>query len=174
MDRMEKEIFKIEILGRDGASRALAFYDTAGFAYRDSDRAVLAEAMESGQWTMLMATQGGVDIGGCYLNREPKYGLYRRLRLPELQDLRVLPEYRRRGVGEGLIQAAENLAQTEGFKGLGLSVGLNATFGAAQRLYIRMGYMPDGQGVTYNREVVAPAEKCTIDDDLALMLLKHF
>lgn len=174
MENMEKERFKIEILKPSESQRALEFYERAGFGYRADDRATLVESLESGLWSMLMATEGGIDIGGGYLNREPKYSLYRRLRLPELQDLRVLPDYRRRGVGEAVVKAAEDLCKDEDFKGMGLSVGLNATFGAAQRLYIRLGYVPDGQGVTYLREPVPAGEKRPIDDDLALMLLKYF
>lgn len=171
---MTKEIWKIETLEARDARRALDFYESAGFAYREGDRAVMIESLESGIWTMLMATEGGVDIGACYLNWEPKYGLYRRMRLPEIQDLRVLPGYRKRGVGGGLIRAAEDMARGKGHTGIGISVGLNADFGAAQRLYIGLGYMPDGHGVTYEREPVPAGEKRPIDDDLALMLLKHF
>lgn len=174
MEAMTKEIWKIETLRESDARRALDFYESAGFAYREGDRAVMVESLESGVWTMLMATEGGIDIGGCYVNWEPKYGLYRRMRLPEIQDLRVLPTYRKRGVGAGLILASEELARGRGNPGIGISVGLNADYGAAQRLYVRMGYMPDGQGVTYEREPVAAGEKRPIDDDLALMLLKHF
>lgn len=171
---MEKEIFKIEILHAPDSARVLDFYESMGFGYRQDDRVTLIKSIESCDWTMVLATDGDHDIGGCYLNREPKYNLYRRMRLPELQDLRVDPRYRRRGVGEALVNATENIAKTEGYKGIGISVGLNADFGAAQRLYIRLGYIPDGQGVTYLREPVPAGEKRPIDDDLALMLMKYF
>jgi GNAT superfamily N-acetyltransferase len=174
MSVMEKGIFKIEILQPHEISRALDFYAACGHAYLDTDRQTLVESMESGLWAMIMASDHGEDIGGCYLNWDPKYRLYQRMGLPEIQDLRVLPLYRRRGAGAALIEAAEQLAKGGGRDGIGLSVGLNAHFGAAQRLYIRLGYMPDGQGVTYMREPVAAGEKRPIDDDLALMLLKHF
>jgi hypothetical protein len=59
-------------------------------------------------------------------------------------------------------------------EGLGISVGLHAGFGAAQRLYIRLGFVPDGLGVTYDREAVQPSAPHPVDDDLALMLLKFF
>jgi hypothetical protein len=53
-------------------------------------------------------------------------------------------------------------------------VGLSADYGAAQRLYHKLGYEPDGNGVTYDRAPVTPGQKYPLDDDLALMLVKFF
>lgn len=166
---MTTEAFKVEVLGSGETARALAFYADYGAADVD----FIKSGMQTGAITVVMAVAGGADIGGFYLNREPKYALYRRLGLPELQDLRVAETHRRRGVGAALVAEAEAMAAVA-HKGLGLSVGLHAGFGAAQRLYARLGYIPDGQGVTYDRKVVEPGEKRPVDGDLALMLLKFF
>lgn len=171
---MDLGTFKIEILDTPDSERVLAFYEAASRPYVGHDRLTLIEGIESGAWTALMAVAGGRDIGGGYINWRPKYRLYERLGLPEVQDLRVLEAYRRHGAGEALVTAAEDRARKRGCTGLGISVGLHAGFGAAQRLYTRLGFMPDGLGVTYDREPVPEGEKRPIDDDLALMLLKHF
>jgi GNAT superfamily N-acetyltransferase len=121
-----------------------------------------------------MAVKGDSDIGAFYLNWKPKYAIYQRLNIPELQDLRVLPGHRRQGAATAMIAKAEDMAKAAGRTGIGLSVGLSADYGAAQRLYARLAYIPDGNGVTYDRQPVEKGEKRPIDDDLALMLVKFF
>ena len=122
---------------------------------------------------------GSLDIylagekGYVILNYQPKYGLYKRLNIPEIQDLNVIPSARRAGLGRAMVEYCEEMALDKGFDQIGISFGLHGGFGAAQRLYIDMGYMPDGQGVTYDRRVVQAGERCQIDDDLCLMLIKE-
>lgn len=166
---MSMEALRIDLLNAGGTARALAF-----FAYAGEDEVALRQGLESGRWQVLLAHENGADIGGLYLNAAPKYALYQRLKVPELQDLRVAPGHRRKGVGQALVEAAENLARGAGAPGIGVSVGLTAPYGAAQRLYMRMGYIPDGNGVTFERRPVEHGEKQTIGDDLALMLIKLF
>ena len=54
-----------------------------------------------------------------------------------------------------------------------LGVGVCGSYGSAQRMYIRRGYIPDGSGVWYrNRQCVQYETVCTVDDDLILYLSK--
>jgi GNAT superfamily N-acetyltransferase len=168
---MSKEAFCIEALNPGDIDRAARFFN---YKPGSADDGALRENMASGGWTVVMAATGGADIGGFYLNWRPKYHVYRRLDVPELQDLRVLPGHRRQGAGTALIARGETLARAAGRKGLGLSVGLYADYGNAQRLYADLGYRPDGNGVTYDREAVTPGARLPVDDNLALMLLKFF
>ncbi len=121
---------------------------------------------------VLIASKNKCDIGFGVLNFEPKYTLYNKLDIPEIQDLNVVPEAREQGVGTALIEAFETIARDQGNLQIGISVGLTKGYGAAQRLYMRLGYLPDGYGVTYNREGVVVGRSYPMDDDLALMLLK--
>lgn len=169
---MGTEAGRLAVLGPQDSARAGRFFN---YKPAGADDAALRKNMAEGGWTVVLAqTPDGVDAGGFYLNWDPKYALYRRLGLPEIQDLRVLPDFRRRGMATALIAKGEELARTAGRAGIGLSVGLHAGYGNAQRLYARLGYIPDGHGVTYDREAVIPGEARRIDDDLALMLLKFF
>lgn len=130
------------------------------------------QEQEEGRRLVLLAWVGEIPAGYVFLNRHPRYQPFRRLGIPEIQDLYVSPERRRQGVGESLVRACERQALKEGHAQMGIAVGLHAGFGAAQRLYIRLGYMPDGGGVTYDRTSVRMGEMRPVDDDLTLMLVK--
>lgn len=91
--------------------------------------------------------------------------------IPEIKDLNVVNDFQRKGIGTALILAAEK----EAFKRsttVGLGVGLYQDYGNAQRLYFKLGYSPDGNGITYNYDKVAPGKTTTLDDDLCLWLTK--
>lgn len=61
---------------------------------------------------------------------------------PELQDVAVRPEYRRRGIASALTAAAEREAGVRGFDRLRVSVGVDNA--PAQTLYRRCGYVDIG------------------------------
>ena len=91
--------------------------------------------------------------------------------VPEIQDLNVLPVYRRQGVATRLLDRAEQSAASRAaFVAVG--VGLHPGYNAAQRLYARRGYMPDGLGVTYEDRFVEAGELVRFDDELVLHLTK--
>ena len=110
--------------------------------------------------------------GYVILNHRPLYALYHKMDIPEIQDLNVAPAYRKQGLGSALIAHCEDWARSHGKAYIGISVGLTKDYGAAQILYVKRGYVPDGNGVTYAREPTRHGEIRPIDDDLCLMFLK--
>ncbi|WP_068466649.1 GNAT family N-acetyltransferase [Candidatus Protochlamydia phocaeensis] len=92
--------------------------------------------------------------------------------IPEIHDVWIYKEYRERGLGSRLINWLEALAKEKGYKEIGIGVGLYADYGAAQRLYVRLGYLPDGHGITYKYQSTVPGEPYPLDDDLILWLKK--
>ena len=121
---------------------------------------------------ILIAESEGEDVGYCVLNWQPKYGYFKSLNMPEIQDLNVLPSFRQRGIASKMIALCEETAVKKGHKLMGISFGLHAAFGPAQRLYVKMGYVPDGFGVTYDRKQVSAGEFRPVDDQLCLMMTK--
>lgn len=109
----------------------------------------------------------------CVYNRAPKYMLFQKLGIPEIQDLNVMTGHRRRGLATALIRYCEALAVKEGFKDMGIGVGLSPSYGAAQRLYAKLGYIPDGNGVTYDRKIMGFGEMRPNDDNMSLMMMKN-
>ncbi len=107
--------------------------------------------------------------GYCTLLWESEYEPFRVADIPEISDLNVLPPYRNRGIGSALLDTVEGLARDRGPE-VGLGVGLYADYGAAQRIYVRRGYVPDGRGIMYNNRPVEPGNDIRLDDDATLML----
>ena len=125
-----------------------------------------------GRRALFIISSNGADAGYGMLNWHPQYPLYRRLNMPEIQDLNILPAFRRRGLAAALIAHCEAEARARGHAQMGIAVGLYADYGAAQRLYVRLGYMPDGFGITYDRETVRAGDFRPVDDNLCLMMVR--
>lgn len=121
---------------------------------------------------VFIVEQGGVDAGYAILNWIPKYPPFKVHNIPEIQDLNILPQYRRNGLATQLIKFCEMRAKEKGFVQMGIGVGLHSSYGPAQRLYYKLGYCPDGQGINYDRKPIAYGEFKPVDDDLCLMLYK--
>lgn len=56
---------------------------------------------------------------------------------------------------------------------MGLYGGPDGGYGAAQKLYVSRGYVPDGQGITYHYQTVIPGNSYSLDDDLILWFTKQ-
>lgn len=63
--------------------------------------------------------------------------------------------------------------QTVGI-GVGLYAGDDGGYGPAQRLYVNSGYIPDGNGLTYDYQTVLPGDTVRLDDELVLWFTKTF
>lgn len=121
---------------------------------------------------IFLAFSDAVLVGYAHLNFFPQYVPFLRMNIPEIQDIIVHPNHRRQGIGEQLIKACEAEAKSRSMTDIGIGFGVSGNFGAAQRLYIRMGYIPDGSGVVFDRQKVQSGEIRPIDDRLCLMVVK--
>lgn len=146
--------------------------DILGFHKEEGYVSRCLEEQAAGRRAIFIAAQDGADAGYGMLNFHPRYALYARLGLWEIQDLNVVPAARRRGVASAVIAHCESRARAQGHDAIGISVGLYPAYGPAQRLYAKLGYLPDGCGVTYDRQPVQPGEIRPVDDDLCLMLVR--
>ena len=110
--------------------------------------------------------------GYVLYNNKPRYAPFARLRVPEIQDLNVHPDHRGKGFASALVKACERKALAEGHDMIGLGVGLHSAYGAAQKLYCRLGYHPDGAGLVHDGVPVEKGKSVINDDDLCLMMIK--
>lgn len=138
---------------------------------REQFERYLAE-QRAGERPVWVAVAGDALAGYVTLNWRPEYAPFRAAGIPEIQDLNVLPAFRRRGIGGRLLDVAE-AAAAERVGTVGIAVGLAPDYGSAQRLYVRRGYVPDGRGITRRSRTVAFGEQVRVDDDLALCFTRE-
>lgn len=148
---------------------AFAAVDWPGKPIEQYER-YLAE-QTSGSRDVLVATLDGTFAGYLTVCWTSSYPPFRTAGIPEIQDFNVLPQYRRRGVGGTLMDAAEATVATR-CDTAGIGVGLYAAYGAAQRLYAKRGYLPDGRGLVAGGAPVPAGTTVTVDDDLTLMMTR--
>jgi GNAT superfamily N-acetyltransferase len=160
-------------------------------ALHDSDPATIAAAFqrigwkktEAQYWQYLeehaagrrvcwVAIVDGRFAGYATLNWQPTYPPFAAAGIPEIQDLNVLPEFQRQGIATRLLDEVEALA-SERSPIVGIGVGLHPGYNAAQRLYGKQGYIPDGRGITYHDRFLQEGAQIVLDDELVLHLTKR-
>ena len=125
-----------------------------------------------GKCAALTAEYRGCPAGNVYVYIQPHDSPFREKGWPEIHDFSVLKKYQRKGIGSRLMDAAEQIAARYADT-VWLGVGLCDSYGSAQRMYIKRGYIPDGSGVWYQGRQCRQYETvCTVDDDLILYLYK--
>ncbi len=103
-----------------------------------------------------------------WVSRNPAF---RDNNIPLIHHLEVFEPYRRRGIAARLMDTGEGLIATRATKA-GITVGISQEYGAAQRLYAKRGYIPDGRGVCQGHRPIKLGESYTIDHDLIIWLTK--
>lgn len=121
---------------------------------------------------VLVAFENDKFAGYLTIVWESNYLPFKTGQIPEIQDFNVLPNARRKGVGTKLMDKAEEIvSQTSAIIGIG--VGMDADYGAAQRLYVLRGYVPDGRGIVWQNRFPTYGEQVTVDDNLNLYFIKE-
>jgi GNAT superfamily N-acetyltransferase len=124
-----------------------------------------------GDRAIFVARWSGVFAGYVTILWRPDYPPFAELRIPEIQDFNVLPQFRRRRIGSALMDLAERRV-LERSPVIGIGVGLHSDYGPAQRLYVLRGYVPDARGITSHGRRLEWGDDTKIDDDLVLWLTK--
>ena len=125
---------------------------------------------ESGEREVLVAEIDGAVAGYITILPSAKHGPFASI-YPELSDFNVFEPFRNKGIGNRLLEKAEQGVKRFSGK-VCLGVGLHLGYGPAQRLYIKRGYIPDGTGVWYRNKPLEMGASCQNDDDLVLYLSK--
>ncbi len=147
-----------------------------GFLDRDwDDRLQLLERylrdQAAGTRQVFVAELDGAPVGYVTLLPCSEFGPFAGRHLPYISDFNVFEKCQGRGIGSALLDAAEASA-AEQADTVTLGVGLHSGYGAAQRLYVRRGYVPDGSGVWFENRPAKPYSPCFNGDDLILYLSK--
>lgn len=149
----------------------------AGFAHhnwakpRSTFEAYLME-QHTGQRQIWIAYLNNELAGYVTLNWRSAYQPFFSHDIPEIMDLNVLPPFRRQGIASSLLDAAEKIAAQKS-PIVGIGVGLYDGYGAAQKLYVQRGYIPDGLGPTYRYIKLEYGQSVIIDDDLVMWFTRR-
>ena len=127
---------------------------------------------ESGEREVLVAEIDGAVAGYITILPSAKHGPFASI-CPELSDFNVFEPFRNKGIGNRLLEKAEQGVKRFSGK-VCLGVGLHLGYGPAQRLYIKRGYIPDGTGVWYRNKPLEMNATSQNNDDLVLYLVKEF
>jgi len=111
-------------------------------------------------------------LGYGSLLRVSEYSYFREKGIPEVSAIWIDEPFRKQGLGKKLIEHLEDMARQESYKTIGIGVGLYKDYGPAQKLYFKMGYQPDGNGITYKGNWITPGSQHPVDDDLLIWLSK--
>ena len=127
---------------------------------------------ESGEREVLIADLTSAVAGYITILPDAKQGPFAGM-APELSDFNVFEPFQNQGIGNLLMEEAENRVKFFSDK-VTLGVGLHSGYGPAQRLYIKRGYIPDGSGVWYRNQSLEMNAVCEDIGELVLYLSKRF
>ena len=122
--------------------------------------------------SVIIAKENRKFCGYVTIKWNADYPSFNQQNIPEISDLNVLPDFRKNGIGTTLIKASEDMVRERGLKSIGLGVGMTADYGHAQRLYIHLGYVPDGHGLHYKNVPLNYGDQATVDDDMVIYLIR--
>jgi GNAT superfamily N-acetyltransferase len=123
----------------------------------------LREPAEDGS-TYLIAWDGDEPVGHAHIAWDGTH-----LALPEIQDVFVVPEQRRRGIATELTRAAEDEARNRGWDSISLSVSQDGN-PQARRLYKQLGYLDAGlEPVRVTGEIMLRGRPLQVDDTLVYL-----
>jgi len=163
----------IELMQASDVDDIVSSFDVLSWPGKDAEqfRRYLSE-QAAGDRIALVAREAGKFAGYGTVIWASNYPPFRDAGIPEVQDLNVLPQFRRKGVATAIMDLAEEYEASRS-PVAGIGVGLYSDYGAAQTMYIQRGYRPDGRGIAYDNQTVRPGETVRVDDDLCLMLTKR-
>jgi GNAT superfamily N-acetyltransferase len=150
----------------------VAAFHTAGWPKPRAQYERYLSEQDDGERLVLVAFDGTDVCGYGTVCWEPDYPPFVAAGIPEIQDLNVLPRFRRRGIATRLMDEAERRVAERG-RIVGIGVGLYDDYGPAQRMYVLRGYVPDGRGAAHRNLPVRGGETVRADDDLVIHLTRR-
>jgi GNAT superfamily N-acetyltransferase len=170
-ERMQNEYPVIRLLEAGDIPRMAMAFTELGWNKPASQYERYLMEQRSRSRTVLVALVRDEFAGYLTIRWSSNYEPFRMSNIPEIVDFNVLPTFRRMGIGTQLMDEAEvEIAEVSDVAGIG--VGMTPDYGAAQRLYVLRGYVPNGLGLHWRDHHVHYGEEVVVDDDLGLYFTK--
>ena len=167
---MKQEIH-VQLMIQDDVQTIAAAFAQLGWNKPASQYEHYLKEQDAGKRVVLVATIDGEFAGYVTILWESPYPYFWQAEIPEIVDFNVLPKFRQQGVGSQLMDEAERrIAERSPIAGIG--VGLTADYGAAQILYVKRGYIPNGQGIAKDGKPLINGERISLDDGVILYFTK--
>ncbi len=126
---------------------------------------------KEGSRDIIIAKVNNTFAGYLTIQWTSNYPPFKEKNIPEVVDFNVLKKFQRKGIGSALMQEAEDrIKKVSEYAGIGF--GVTKDYGAAQILYIKRNYIPDGNGLCRNSTSLNYGEQVSIDHDLVFHLIK--
>ena len=129
-----------------------------------------SEQKENKRMVFIAEYEGKVS-GLCTLVLNPTEGPWANMGYPEIVDMSVFLHAQNKGIGNKLLDAVEGEAAKIS-NTVYLAVGVHSGYGAAQRIYVKRGYIPDGNGAWYQGKILDQYAPCCNDDELVIFMSK--
>ena len=126
-----------------------------------------------GKCVSLVAEYKGNPAGYINVYFDSQWGAFAGKGWPEIIDMRVLEKYQKNGVGNMLMNIAEDISKKYSDT-VYLGVGVNSNYGSAFRMYVKHGFVPDGTGLWRNDEHLENYTDIKYDDDVIIYMSKKF
>jgi GNAT superfamily N-acetyltransferase len=158
-------------LTEEYCSKISGAFSAQGWNKLESGYLNLLKEIQYGNRAMLVAEFEGEFAGYVTIVWSSDYPPFREAAIPEIVDFNVLKKFQRQGCGTALLDEAERLIKERSPKA-GIGVGLYPDYGPAQILYVKRGYIPDGQGIYQNGQHLIHGTTAVVNDDLVLYFIK--
>jgi ribosomal protein S18 acetylase RimI-like enzyme len=166
-----KTNLEIRLLQKNDIQPIAAAFARLGWNKPASQYQRYLKEQQAGERLVLVASDGGIFAGYLTILWESPYPFFWQAGIPEIVDFNVLPKFRRQGIGSRLMDEAEALI-AERSPVAGIGVGMTADYGAAQILYVKRGYIPDGRGLSQDSRLLTYGDHLILDDSLAIYFTK--
>jgi len=171
MEEMTDDLTVREMTHEDPPTIAEAFHAQGWNKPQDQYEKYHREHVE-GKRTVLVAELDRQFVGYLTIVWESHYLPFQDAGIPEIVDFNVLVAQQRKGIGTILMDEAE-LRISKKSKIVGIGVGLSADYGAAQVMYAKRGYVPDGRGLQYDGKQLKLGDKTSVDHSLVMCFTKE-
>lgn len=126
---------------------------------------------ESGERDIVIAEYDREFAGYLTIQWQSGYEPFLNKKIPEIVDFNVLKKFQRQRIGTVLMDNAENRIKKVSSQA-GIGVGITPDYGAAQILYAKRNYIPDGRGLCIDSHSVNYGDNIIVNDDLVMHMIK--
>lgn len=135
--------------------------------------AQFANAMTRGERAIWIARKNDQIVGMVTVRWQSEYSGFRQdPQAAEIIDLYVWKNYRRQGIADKLMDAAEDGIEEHGFVSAGLLVGIKASDMPAWQLYLERGYGFDGSGAWWQGRRITELSTINPQDEPILLAME--